>query len=114
MTRPGIAALVLAAFAAVPAVADCNPPGQAPVVPDGTTATLDQMKTAHSDVQSYVNLLQSYQDCVEAQIKLAPKGTKAETLQRLRDEGNAAIAQAEALQSSYKAQVTAYKARVPK
>jgi leucyl-tRNA synthetase len=42
-------------------------------------------------VQSYVNTLQSVQDCNEAKIKMSPKGTKADDLQKLRDAGNAAI-----------------------
>ena len=108
-----IAAVV--AFAALPAAAsDCAVPGQAPVIPDGTTATVDQIKEAHTAVQSYVNLLQSYQDCVEAKIKMSPKNTKPEALQKLRDSGNAAIDQAKALSDNYSAQVKAFKARAPK
>jgi hypothetical protein len=110
-----LAAAALTALAAVPAMAkECAVPGQAPTVPDGTTATADQMKAAHDGVQSYVNTLQDYQDCLESNIKNAPKGTKGEDLQRLRDKGNAAIAQAEALKNDYVAQVKAYKARQPK
>ncbi len=61
----------------MPAFADdCPQPGPAPAVPDGATATVDQMKAAHEAIQSYVNLLQSEQDCVETRIKIAPKGHK--------------------------------------
>jgi hypothetical protein len=103
------------AIAALPAsAADCNPPGPAPAIPDGATATVDQMKQAHGDVQSYVNLLQSYQDCLEARIKLTMKTSKPEDLQKLRDAGNAAIDQAKQLSDNYKAQVTAFKARSAK
>jgi len=110
-----LAAAALFVFAALPAAAsECTMPGQAPVIPDGTVATVDQIKEAHAAVQSYVNLLQSYQDCVEARIKMAPKGTKAEELQKLRDSGNAAIDQAKALSDAYSAQVKAFKARAPK
>ena len=102
-------------LAAIPAFAeDCPQPGPAPAVPDGQTATVDQMKSAHEAIQSYVNLLQSEQDCVETRIKIAPKGTKAEMLQKLRDQGNAAIDQAKALGDSYTAQVKIYKARTAK
>ena len=66
-----LAAAALFVFAALPAAAsECTMPGQAPVIPDGTVATVDQIKEAHAAVQSYVNLLQSYQDCVEARIKM--------------------------------------------
>ncbi len=106
-----LSAGALAAAIALPAAADCGQPGPAPAIPDGTTATVDQLKVAHTQVQSYVNSLQAYQDCVEAQIKMAPKGTKAEDLQKLRDAGNAAIDQAKALSDNYATQVKAFKAR---
>jgi hypothetical protein len=113
--RLNLIAAGFAALIAFPAfAADCATPGQAPAIPDGATATVDQMKDAHTQVQSYVTMLESYQDCVEARIKLAPKGTKAEDLQKLRDEGNAAIDQAKSLSDNYKAQVTAFKARTAK
>jgi opacity protein-like surface antigen len=107
-----LAGAALAALAGIPAfAADCAQPGPAPMIPDGTTATVDQLKAAHTQVQSYVNMLQSYQDCVEARIKMSPKGTKPEDLQKLRDAGNAAIDQAKALSDTYAAQVKAFKAR---
>jgi hypothetical protein len=109
------AAMVIAMTMASPAFAsDCTMPGPAPVIPDGTAATVDQMKDAHTAVQSYVNLLQSFQDCVEARIKITSKTSKPEDLQKLRDSGNAAIDQAKALSANYAAQVKAFKARAPK
>lgn len=97
-----------AAFAA-----DCAQPGPAPAVPDGTTATVDQMKAAHEAIQSYANSLQLVQDCNEAKIKLAQKSTKPEELQKMRDQGNAAVDQAKALGEAYSAQVKIFKARAP-
>jgi hypothetical protein len=102
------------AFVASPAFAvDCPAPGPAPAVPDGATANVDQMKAAHEQIQSYANLLQSVQDCNEAKIKMAPKGTKPDDLQKLRDAGNAAVDQAKALGDAYSAQVKIFKARAP-
>jgi len=115
--RRFLQSLSIAAVAAIagPALADdCPQPGPAPAIPDGATATVDQMKSAHEAIQKYVNLLQQEQDCVEARIKISPKGTKAEVLQKLRDQGNAAIDQAKALGDSYSAQVKAFKARTAK
>lgn len=114
MRRLSISSLAaLAALAAFPAGAVCPTPGPAPSVPDGTIATADQMKATRQAVQEYVNTLQGYQDCLEAQIKSAPKDTKTETLQRWRDQGNAAISQAEALKTSYSTQLKAYKVQHP-
>jgi hypothetical protein len=102
------------AFVAAPAfAADCAQPGPAPAVPDGTTATVDQMKAAHQAIQSYANTLQSVQDCYEAKIKMGAKTTKPEDLQKMRDAGNAAVDQAKALSDAYSAQVKIFKARVP-
>ena len=110
-----LAAAAMAAFAALPVAAkECDAPGPSPSIPDGTTATADQMKASRDAVQKYVNVLQDYQDCLEANIKSAPKGTKAEDLQRLRDKGNAAIDQAQALGKEYSAQLAAFKARQAK
>jgi hypothetical protein len=105
---------VLAAIAGPALADDCAQPGPAPTIPDGATATVDQMKAAHEAIQHYVTLLESEQDCVETRIKIAPKGTKAEELQKLRDQGNAAIDQAKALGDAYSAQVRAFKARTAK
>jgi len=106
------AVIALIGFPAV--AAECLlPTGQAPVIPDGATATADQLKNAQPLVQSYVNQLESYQDCVEARIKLTMKTSKPEDLQKLRDAGNAAVAQATALSQNFSAQVKAFKARAP-
>ncbi len=109
-----LSAAALIALTASPVfAAECAQPGPAPVIPDGSTATVDQLKAAHQAVQSYVNTLQSVQDCNEAKIKMAPKGTKADDLQKLRDAGNAAIDQAKAISDAYSAQVKVFKARAP-
>jgi hypothetical protein len=113
LTR-ALSVAAVAAFTAFPVfAADCAQPGEAPIIPDGTTATVDQLKTAHEAVQSYVRSLESFQDCVEARIKMLPKA-KPEELQKLRDAGNAAIDQAKSLSDNYSAQVKIFKARPPK
>jgi hypothetical protein len=108
-----LSAVLLSAAAAPAFAADCPAPGPAPVIPDGATANVDQFKAAHTAVQSYVNSLQSIQDCNEAKIKIAPRGTKPDDLQKLRDAGNAAIDQAKAISDAYSAQVKVFKARPP-
>ena len=110
-----LAAAALVAVIALPAAArECTAPGPAPAVPDGSSATADQMGAARGAVQGYVATLQDYQDCLEAKIKNAPKGTKGEELQKLRDQGNAAIDQAQALAASYSQQMKIFKARPQK
>jgi len=102
------------AVAAFPAfAADCAAPGPAPVIPDGTTATAAQMDAAKAAVQSYVNALQSVQDCNEARIKMSPKSMKPDDLQKMRDAGNAAVDQAQALAVAYSAQKKIFTNRAP-
>ena len=108
-----LSAAVFVVVASSAFAADCAQPGPAPAIPDGTTATVDQMKAAHQAVQSYALALEAVQDCNEAKIKMAPKGTKPEQLQKMRDEGNAAVDQAKALSDAYSAQVKIFKARAP-
>jgi hypothetical protein len=108
-----LSAAVLAVVA-VPAFAvECGAPGPAPAIPDGATATAAQMDTAKQQVQSYVNALQSVQDCYEAKIKISQKTTKPDDLQKMRDAGNAAVDQAQALAAAYMAQKKVFNNRAP-
>ena len=99
-----LCAALLAAAASPAFAAECAQPGQAPVVPDGQTATQAQMDAAKQQVQAYVNSLQSLQDCYEARIKMTQKTAKPDDLQKMRDAGNAAVAQAQGLAVAYSAQ----------
>ena len=99
-----LCAALLAAAASPAFAADCAVPGQAPVIPDGQTATAAQMDAAKQQVQTYVNGLQSVQDCYEARIKMTQKSAKPDDLQKMRDAGNAAVDQAQALAAAYVAQ----------
>ena len=115
LAAPCLVAVALTALSALPAAArECATPGPAPTIPDGTTATTEQMTATRAAVQEYVNMLQDRQDCLEANIKRAPKDTKSEVLQKMRDDGNAGIDQAKALSTAYAAQVKIFKARAPK
>ena len=99
-----LCAALLAAAASPAFAAECAQPGQAPVIPDGQTATQAQMDTAKDQVQSYVRSLESVQDCYEARIKMTQKSAKPDDLQKMRDAGNAAVDQAKAIATAYMAQ----------
>ena len=112
LLRLGTAGLL--AVLALPAAAECVPPGAAPTLPDGATATMGQMKEAHPLVEAYVRKMQAYRNCIEDAIKAIPQGTvTAEKVQKMRDAGNAAVDQAKALSDAYSAQVKIFKARAP-
>ena len=71
------------------------------------------MTATKAAVQSYVNALQSVQDCNEARIKMSPKSMKPDDLQKMRDAGNAAVDQAQALAVAYSAQKKIFTNRAP-
>ena len=99
-----LSAAVFAVAASPAFAAECAQPGQAPVIPDGQTATAAQMDAAKQQVQSYVNALQSMQDCYEAKIKIGKSTLKPDEAQKLRDAGNHAVDQAQAFAAAYVAQ----------
>ena len=107
----GMALLALPLAASTAAADECIKPGAAPPMPQGATATAEEMTAGRLALQKYVNVLQTYQDCKEKQIADAPKDTKLEDKQKWRDEGNAAIDTAKAQADIYAAQMKAFKAR---
>lgn len=58
-----LAAVVLAAFAS-PSLADSCVEPYAPALPNGTTATLDQIAKASKDANQFMRDSQEYQDCI--------------------------------------------------
>jgi len=102
--------LILVATAPV-AAADCAPPPRAPAMPQGATATDDEMKEGHDKLQNYVKLLEAYQTCMDLQIKSAPSDTKPEVKAQWQANSDAAIEAAHEIADIYSAQLRAYKAR---
>jgi len=110
LLRLGTAGLL--AVLALPAAAECVPPGAAPTLPDGATATMGQMKEAHPLVEAYVRKMQAYRNCIEDAIKAIPQGTvTAEKVQKMRDAGGDALNQAKTFSDNYDAQILAFKAK---
>ncbi len=112
MVRSIFAAVVTVAIAlSLPAQATCTKPSPAPTVPDGATATIDQMKAGNAGVKAYVSALAEFQSCLENEIANAPKDTKLDVKQGWRDEANAAVDESQALAASFSAQIKIFKAR---
>ena len=60
-------ACLLVSVAAMPAIAGCTRPNDvsATVIPDGTTATRDQMVAAQKTIKAYDNAVREYTDCLQ-------------------------------------------------
>lgn len=99
------------AFASIGAGAKCADPPHAPAMPQGATASDEDMKHGRETLQNFVNILQDYQKCVEQQIKDAPPDTKPEVKQQWQANANAAIDAAHEIADVYSIQLRAFKAR---
>jgi hypothetical protein len=106
-----VPAIVFSLFLAGGAGADCAQPPRAPQMPQGATATDEEMKEGHDALQKYVKVLETYQTCMETQIKSAPPDTKPEVKQRWQAMSDSAIDAAHEIADVYSIQLRAYKAR---
>jgi hypothetical protein len=93
--------------------AECLLPEPAPTLPNGATATEAEMRAGHDALQGFVDKLQTYQACLEDEIKNAPADTRPEMKIAWRTVGNAAIDQARDLAAEYDNQIKLYKSRHP-
>lgn len=80
-------------------------------MPQGATASDEEMRAGHDALQKYVNVLQVYQACLEKQVKEAPPDTKPEVKQQWQAMADDAISAAQQIADVYSAQLRAFKAR---
>lgn len=115
-------ALYLLALAAavkfVPADAACTYPSEPAEIPDGKTATLEQMKAAQKTVKDFDAAIVAYTSCLklehEAALAKSPdlsEDQKKEMEKKLAQKHDAAITADEALAARFNEQVKAYKAK---
>jgi hypothetical protein len=105
-----VAAAVFALFVAGAAEAACLAPAP-PGIPDGKTATTDQMNNAAVAVKQYVKMLEIYQACLKKQDSDAPAGTTDEQRRIWLTQYNNAVDKMEEVANAFNAQLRVYKAR---
>ncbi|RMF10092.1 MAG: hypothetical protein D6763_06400 [Alphaproteobacteria bacterium] len=102
--------ILLSAGAAL--AGNCTRP-PAPMVPDGTIATRDEMIAASQAVKAFMSETERYLDCLKVEESLTPpEQLTAETQQLLIDRHNAAIEDMERVATAYNQAVRDYKARI--
>ena len=114
--------LILGALAAGPAHAACSYPRAPANVPDGSTATKEEMKAAQQAFQAYNNAIKAYTDCLNlehderiAKDPAALTEDQKKELERMRaQKNNAAIDEAEAVTARFNEQVRLFNARLKK
>ena len=112
--------LVLALGAAATAQADCTYPRAPDKIPDGATASKDEMVAAKNDVSRYNNEMNAYLDCIKLEIQAIPKDAKmskddkakAEAQEKLLDQkNNAAVDELQSVASRFNEQLKIWKAK---
>jgi hypothetical protein len=114
-----LAVAALAAIAASPVYADCTAPQAPQNLPDGNTATLQQMVAAQKKVQAYNSATNAYLDCLSNDHKAAlaaagPKATddqKAKLDQAETTRHNAAVDQLKTVVDGFNEQIRIFKAK---
>ena len=112
--------LVLALGAAATAQADCTYPRAPDKIPDGVTASKDEMVAAKNDVSRYNNEMNAYLDCIKLEIQAIPKDAKmskddkakAEAQEKLLDQkNNAAVDELQSVATRFNEQLKIWKAK---
>jgi hypothetical protein len=112
--------LVLGLGAAVGAHADCTYPRAPDKLPDGATASKDEMIAAKNDVARYNNEMNAYLDCIKLEIQAIPKDSKMskddkakaeEQEKMLTQKNNAAVDELHSVVDRFNEQLKIYKAK---
>ncbi|MGD8810362.1 MAG: hypothetical protein PVG24_12205 [Gammaproteobacteria bacterium] len=107
-----ILALSLAAGEAAFAQSECGRPA-ATTVPDGASASLEQMLEAQTGVRDFLAAMEAYLDCMNAQIESADEETPPETVNGWIELYNAAVSEMEALANRFNEERVAYQQAHP-
>jgi hypothetical protein len=100
-----VAAMSCGVFAA----SACETPSLV-TIPDGKTATKDQMVAAQAEVRAYVAAMQEYQACVESEIQAKGEDAPAEYKALMNARYNTAATEMETVANAFNEQVRAFNA----
>lgn len=103
----------LAALAAGPAFADCTPPNDAITIPNGSTASRDDMVAAQKAVKALDTAVKQYSDCLtqEQSAKVAAGGDKAKLNEQYAQLQNAEVDKLQKAADKFNTELRAFKAK---
>jgi hypothetical protein len=105
-------AIVLAAFAATSALANCPAPDGTVQIPNGAAATRDEMVAAQKAVKTYDNAVRAYSACLEQeQHTKASLGADHGVLDEYSRRSEAEVDKLEKLADRFNAELRAFKER---
>lgn len=117
-----LATAAVAVLATGTAYADCAYPAAPDKIPDGATATLDEMLAGQKAVNVYNKAVNDYVACIDKQLddNIAKQGDKLKPQQKTEmqrmeaQKHNAAIDQLQSIADRFNEQIKVYKARTDK
>lgn len=122
--RLAVAAALMLASATLPAQTTCTYPRAPASLPDGNTATLEEMVAGQKNVKQYMADMDTYLNCIDAASPPAPAADaqvsdeqkkEAEKLEQIRvQKHNAAVTDMEVVAERFNNSLRAFKAKQPK
>jgi hypothetical protein len=108
-----LAISVLGLLATSPVFAECVIPDNNVVIPNGSTASKDEMLAAQKALKAYDAAVKSFGDCLttEADAKVAQGGDKAKITAAYAKRNDTEVAKVQALADRWKVQLAAFKAK---
>lgn len=82
-------------------------------VPDGKTATMEQLLAAQAEVKTYMAAMEEYLACVNGELEAKGEDAPAEFKTLMVARHNAAVSEMETIAAAFNQQVQAYKAANP-
>jgi hypothetical protein len=112
---------LIAALAAAPIYADCTAPNNAVKIPDGATATKDEMLAAQHAIKENDAAIATYSDCLRAEqdAKIAAGGDKLTDADKLKisteyvNRQNVEVEKLQKLADQFNVALRAFKAKQP-
>jgi len=104
---------VLVVMATAPAFADCVIPEDTVQIPDGTTATKEEMIAAKKAVEAFDAAVKTYTDCLqqEQQAKVEAGGDKVKLQKHYAELNNAEVEKVQQLADKFNTELKAFKAK---
>ena len=90
----------------------CEAPA-VPPVPDGKTATMEQLLAAQGQVKTYMSGMQTYLACIDMEADAKGADAPAEYKAMMVDRHNTAVTEMEQIAAAFNEQIKAYKAANP-
>jgi hypothetical protein len=108
-----LAASILGVLASAPLYAACTPPDNNVVIPNGTTATKDEMLAAQKALRAYNQAVADFSTCLQQETdgKIAAGGDKEKLTAAMAKRNNSEVDKVQALADRWKVELAAFKAK---